>query len=36
MSDRDLKAVYKFLHSLKPVRNTIEKIVFAPGEELPD
>lgn len=29
----DVKAVYKYLKSLKPVSNKIEKIVFAPGEK---
>lgn len=35
MSDRDLKALYAFLTSIKPVENKIEKVVFAPGEQLP-
>ena len=36
IDDIDLKAVYKFLHGLKPVRNKIAKTVFPPGEKLPD
>lgn len=33
MDDLELKAVYRYLQSLDPVENNIEKIVFAPGEE---
>jgi len=32
MDDLDLRAVYRYLKSLEPVNNKIEKIVFAPGE----
>lgn len=35
MTDTDLKAVYRYLASLEPVDNNIDKIVFAPGEEMP-
>jgi len=33
MDDLELKAIYRYLQSLDPVKNKIEKIVFAPGEE---
>ncbi|PHN06102.1 c-type cytochrome [Flavilitoribacter nigricans] len=33
MEDLELKAIYRFLQSLDPVHNKIEKIVFEPGEE---
>jgi len=33
MDDVELKAVYKFLTSLQPVHNKVEKIVYAPGEK---
>jgi mono/diheme cytochrome c family protein len=36
MSENDLKALFRYLHSLDPVEFTIEKTVFAPGEEMPD
>lgn len=36
MDDIDLKAIYKYLTSLEPVQNPIEKIVYAPGEKLPE
>lgn len=36
MNDVELKALFKYLKSLEPVSNKIEKIVFAPGEALPD
>ncbi|MDP2176171.1 MAG: cytochrome c [Bacteroidota bacterium] len=32
MTDLELKAIYRYLNSLDPVNNKIEKIVFAPGE----
>ncbi len=35
MDDSDLKAIYRYLHSLEPIKNKIDKIVFEPGEELP-
>jgi len=35
VDEADLKAIYKFLHSLDPVENKVEKTVYAPGEELP-
>jgi len=35
MNDLELKAIYRYLRSLKPVENRIEKTVFNPGEELP-
>lgn len=34
MDDIELKALYKYLHSLKPVTNKIDKVVYAPGEKL--
>ena len=36
MDDTDLKALYRYLHSLDPVENRIEKTVYLPGEELPE
>lgn len=33
IDENDLKAVYKFLRSLKPEKNKVEKMVYAPGEE---
>jgi hypothetical protein len=35
MSENDLKALYRYLHSLEPVEFAVEKTVYAPGEELP-
>jgi hypothetical protein len=35
MVETELKALYQYLRSIKPVDNKIEKIVFTPGEELP-
>jgi len=35
MTDLELKAIYRYLQSLDPVANKVEKIVFAPGEEVP-
>jgi mono/diheme cytochrome c family protein len=32
----DLKALYKYFHSLEPVSNKVEKTVYAPGETLPE
>jgi mono/diheme cytochrome c family protein len=34
MDDLELKAIYRYLQSLEPVNNKIEKIVFAPGEQI--
>lgn len=31
----DLKALYRYLQSLTPVKNKIDKIVYKPGEKLP-
>jgi mono/diheme cytochrome c family protein len=36
MSENDLKALFRYLHSLDPVEFTIEKTVYAPGEKLPE
>lgn len=36
MSVHDIKAIYKYLHSLEPVEFRIEKTVYAPGEEMPE
>jgi mono/diheme cytochrome c family protein len=36
MDDTELKALYLYLTSLKPVQNEIAQIVFAPGEKMPD
>ncbi len=35
MNDVEIKAVYKYLSSLDPVENKIEKTVFMPDEEFP-
>ncbi|HSF88374.1 MAG TPA: hypothetical protein VLA46_03095 [Saprospiraceae bacterium] len=35
MDETELKALYRYLMSLEPVANKIEKTVFAPGEEFP-
>jgi hypothetical protein len=35
MTDLEIKAVYRYLMSLDPVPNKIEKVVFEPGEEIP-
>jgi mono/diheme cytochrome c family protein len=35
MEDSDLKAIYRYLQSVEPVENELEKYVYAPGEELP-
>lgn len=32
MEDLELKAIYRYMQSLDPVENKIDKIVFAPGE----
>jgi hypothetical protein len=36
MDEIDLKALYRYLHSLEPVKNYVEKTVYAPGEKLPN
>jgi mono/diheme cytochrome c family protein len=36
MSEVDLKALYRYLKSLEPVKNKIAKTVFAPGEKFPE
>ena len=36
MNEVDLKAIYRYLKSLKPINNKIEKTVYAPGEKLPE
>jgi len=35
MNEVELKAVYRYLQSLEPVKNKIPKVVFAPGEKFP-
>jgi mono/diheme cytochrome c family protein len=35
MSESDMKALYRYLHSLDPVEFAVEKTVYSPGEELP-
>jgi len=35
MDEVDLKAIYRYLHSLEPVKRKAEKTVYAPGEKLP-
>jgi mono/diheme cytochrome c family protein len=36
INDMELRAIYRYLQSLKPVANKIEKTVFAAGEKLPE
>lgn len=36
MDDLELKALYRFLHSLQPVDFVVEKTVYLPGEKLPE
>ncbi len=36
INDLELKAIYRYLKSLEPVKNKIPKIVYAPGEALPE
>lgn len=35
MDDIELKAIFKYLQTVEPVQNLIEKTVFAPGEKMP-
>jgi mono/diheme cytochrome c family protein len=35
VSENDLKAIYRYLHSLDPVEFKVEKTVYSPGEEMP-
>jgi mono/diheme cytochrome c family protein len=35
MSENDLKALYRYLHSLEPVEYAVGKTVYTPGEKLP-
>jgi len=35
MDTLELKAIYRFLQTIKPVENKIDKLEFAPGEEFP-
>lgn len=35
MEELDMRAIYRYLRSIEPVEKKIEKIVFAPGEDLP-
>lgn len=36
MSVNDLKALYRYLHSIDPVEFRVEKTVYTPGEEMPE
>lgn len=36
MEEVDLRAIFRYLQSIKPVAHKIEKTVYAPGEEMPD
>jgi hypothetical protein len=36
MNETDMKALYRYLHSLEPVDIEIPKTVYAPGEKLPE
>jgi len=35
MNETDVKAIYKYLMSLKPVPNKIDKVAFLAGEKVP-
>ncbi|WP_373399823.1 hypothetical protein V8V91_09380 [Algoriphagus halophilus] len=34
MDEVDIRAIYRYLKSIKPVANKIEKTVYQPGEEI--
>jgi mono/diheme cytochrome c family protein len=36
MEEVDLRAIYRYLKSIKPIAHKIEKTVYGPGEEMPD
>lgn len=36
LDEMEIKALYKYIQSLEPVNRKVQKIVFAPGEELPE
>ncbi len=36
MNDVELKALYRYLHTLKPIKNSIPKTVYEKGEALPE
>lgn len=36
MNEIELKAIYRYLHSLKPIKNKIAQIVYEPGAKLPE
>lgn len=36
MEEVDLRAIYHYLKSIKPIAHKIEKTVYEPGEEMPD
>jgi mono/diheme cytochrome c family protein len=36
MDELDLRALYRYLHSLEPVEFKVEKTVYSPGEDLPE
>ncbi|EAZ80515.1 c-type cytochrome [Algoriphagus machipongonensis] len=36
MDEVDIRAIYRYLKSVKPVAHKIEKTVYAPGEAMPD
>lgn len=36
MEESDLKAIYRYLKTLESVPNAIPKVMFAPGEEMPE
>ncbi len=35
MNETEIIALYKYLHSLEPVNRKVDKITFAPGEDIP-
>ena len=35
LNEVEIRAVYRFLNSIPPIKNLVEKTVFAPGEPLP-
>lgn len=36
MNEMELKALYRYLQSLEPQKSNVSKIIFEPGEELPE
>ncbi|MDZ4758433.1 MAG: c-type cytochrome [Bacteroidota bacterium] len=36
MNEMDIRAIYRYIHTVDAVNNKISKVVFAPGEKFPD